>query len=215
MKTSTLILSLGLAAALPATAKEGAIECGNLIYAGTKSSKCFSDEFLTTVQQKTSITTERRFKSLKLASDELFHIPFVIMTGEGDFSLSTKERKNLKKYLHNGGFLVASPSCSNEAWASAFEREIKALLGNDALEDIPADHEIFRTVYTINDLKLSKSTGNARLRGVTHDGKIVVVFSSDGLNDSSNAEGCCCCGGDEIRNAMEMNTNILAYALLH
>ena len=34
------------------------MECGNLIYAGTKTSKCFSDEFLTTVQQKTSISTE-------------------------------------------------------------------------------------------------------------------------------------------------------------
>ncbi|MFM2242397.1 MAG: hypothetical protein RLZ97_1252 [Verrucomicrobiota bacterium] len=207
-----------LALALLATsalAKEGAVECGNLIYAGTKTSNCFSDEFLTTVQQKTSIATERRFKPVKLGSDELYKIPFAIMTGEGDFTLSTTEREHLKKYLESGGFLVASPSCSNAEWAAAFEREIKRLMGNDALKDIPMDHEIFRTIFTIKDLKLAKSTGEARLRGIFHNGKIVVVYSSDGLNDSSNAEGCCCCGGNEIGNAMEINANILAYALLH
>jgi len=215
MKTRTLAILALLAAAPTLHAKEGAVECGNLIYAGTKSSKCFSDEFLTTVQQRTSIATERRFKSVKLASEELFKMPFAIMTGEGGFMLSGTEREHLKRYLENGGFLVASPSCSNREWADAFERQIKRIFGNDALEDVPMDHEIFRTVFNIKDLKLAKSAGEARLRGIFHEDKLVLVFSSDGLNDSSNAEGCCCCGGNEIANAKEMNANILAYALLH
>ena len=199
----------------PLAAKEGAVECGNLIYAGTRTSKCFSDEFLTTVQQKTSIATERRFKAVKLAGDELFKIPFVIMTGEADFNLPTKERDNLKKYLQNGGFLLASASCSNEAWGKSFEREIKSIFGNDCLKDIPLDHEIFRTVFTIKELKLSHTGPTPTLKGITHNGKIVVVYSGEGLNDSSHAENCCCCGGNEIQNALEINANILAYALLH
>ena len=213
MKFHLLILALALAPVL--SAKEGAVECGNLIYAGTKTSKCFSDEFLTTVQQKTSIATERRFKAVKLADDELFKIPFVIMTGEEDFNLPTKERDNLKKYLQNGGFLLASASCSNEAWSKAFEREIKSIFGNDCLKDIPLNHEIFRTIFTVKDLKLSHSGPETLLKGITHNGKIVVVYSAEGLNDSSHAEGCCCCGGNEIQNSMEINANILAYALLH
>jgi hypothetical protein len=213
MKSHISLLALILATALPA--KEGAVECGNLIYAGTKTSKCFSDEFLTTVQQKTSIATERRFKAVKLADDELFKIPFVIMTGEEDFNLPTKERDNLKKYLENGGFLLASASCSNEAWSKAFEREIKSIFGNDCLKDIPMDHEIFRTIFTVKDLKLSHSGPQTLLKGLIHNGKIVVVYSAEGLNDSSHAEGCCCCGGNEIQNSMEINANILAYALLH
>jgi hypothetical protein len=208
-----LLLLLVLTAQL--LAKEGAVECGNLIYAGTKTSKCFSDEFLTTVQQKTSIATERRFKAVKLADDELFKIPFVIMTGESDFNLTAKERENLKKYLENGGFLLASASCSNEAWSKSFEREIKAIFGNGCLKDIPLDHDIFRTVFTVKDLKLSHSGPETLLKGFTHNGKIVIVYSPEGLNDSSHAEGCCCCGGNEIQNSMEINANILAYALLH
>lgn len=211
MKRLALMLSL----TLPLAAKEGAVECGNLIYAGTRTSKCFSDEFLTTVQQKTSIATERRFKAVKLSDDELFKIPFVIMTGESEFNLTVKERENLKKYLQNGGFLLASASCSNESWSKSFEREIKAIFGNDCLKDIPLSHEIFRTVFTIKDLKLSHAGPETLLKGLTHNGKIVVVYSKEGLNDSSHAEGCCCCGGNEIQNALEINANILAYALLH
>ncbi len=210
-----LTLALTLALTPFASAKEGAVECGNLIYAGNRTSRCFSDEFLTTVQQKTSIATERRFKAVKLADEELFTIPFVIMTGEGDFNLTTKERENLKKYLENGGFLLASASCSNRPWGQAFEREIRALFGNDALKDIPITHEIFRTVFTIDKIDLSNPATDSPIRGLTLNGKIVVVYSPEGLNDSSNAEGCCCCGGNEIRNAMQINANILAYALLH
>ena len=211
MKT---ILLLALAFPLSLAAKEGAVECGNLIYAGTKTSRCFSDEFLTTVQQKTSISTERRFKPVKLAGEELFKIPFVIMTGEGDFILTTAERDNLKKYLENGGFLLASASCSNEAWRGAFEREVKRLFGNDSLKDIPMEHDIFKTVFPVKDLKMSHG-GQSSLRGVTLKNKIVLVYSPDGLNDTSHTEGCCCCGGNEINNSMEVNANILAYALLH
>ena len=211
MKT---ILLLALAFPLSLAAKEGAVECGNLIYAGTKTSRCFSDEFLTTVQQKTSISTERRFKPVKLAGEELFKIPFVIMTGEGDFILTTAERDNLKKYLENGGFLLASASCSNEAWRGAFEREVKRLFGNDSLKDIPMEHDIFKTIFPVKDLKMSHG-GQSSLRGVTLKNKIVLVYSPDGLNDTSHTEGCCCCGGNEINNSMEVNANILAYALLH
>ena len=134
------ILSCIALLTLPLLAKEGAVECGNLIYAGTRTSECFSDEFLTTVQQKTSISTERRFKAVKLADEELFKIPFVIMTGAEDFILTSKERENLKRYLENGGFLLASASCSNEAWSQAFEREVKSIFGNDKLQDIPLSH---------------------------------------------------------------------------
>lgn len=188
-----LLPAIALAAALvsPVAAKEGAVQCGNLIYAGTKTSECFSDEFLSNVQQKTSIATERRFKPVKLSSEELFKFPFVIMTGEDDFNLTKKERENLKKYLENGGFMLASPGCSNKAWAAAFRREVKRIFGKDALKDIPMDHGIFKTVYTVKTLKLSHG-GVGKLQGISHNGKLVVAFASDGLNDTSNTEGCCC-----------------------
>jgi hypothetical protein len=213
LRLATTLALLTPAGFVPA--KEGAIQCGMLIYAGTKTSRCFSDEFLSTVQQKTSIATERRFKSVKLASDDLFGFPFVVMTGEGDFTLNQRERENLGKYLTNGGFLLASAGCSNKDWDNAFRREMKRILVGCPLARVPADHALFRTVFPLDQMKLSKSSGEAVLEGVTYNGRLVAVYSSQGLNNTANTSGCCCCGGNEIANSMEVNVNIVAYALLH
>jgi hypothetical protein len=58
----------------PARRRE-AVECANLIYAGTKSSVCFSEQFLSAVASETSINAARKFKPVKLADKEIFRFP--------------------------------------------------------------------------------------------------------------------------------------------
>lgn len=189
-----------------------AIACANLIYAGTRTSVCFSDKFLSVIAKETTISTARKFKPVKLASEELFKYPFAMMTGEGAFTLTDAERTNLRRYLERGGFLLASAGCSSSAWDKSFRREFQIVFPDEELKPIPMDHEIFRTVYTIR--KLKSSGADARLEGLTLAGKIVLIYSSNGLNDTHTMHGCCCCGGSEIVNAQQVNVNILAYALL-
>ncbi len=216
LKIPLILLSLFLAFPLAVgSAKEGIVQCANLIYGPGKTSTCFSDEFLSAVQRETSIVTDRRFKPVKLDSEDLFRYPFAIMTGEGDFSLTPKERTNLATYLSRGGFLLASAGCSNAEWDRAFRREIKAALGVDDLEQLTADHPVFSTVFQIDDLGLNKSEGNGHLEGISREGRLVLIYSADGLNNTANAPGCCCCGGNELTNSLQINVNILAYALLH
>lgn len=198
-----------------AAAKEGVIQCANLIYGGNHTSRCFSDEFLSAVQKETTIATERRFKSVKLTSEELFKYPFAMMTGESEFYFTTNERKNLKKYLASGGFLLASAGCSNKDWDRSFRREMRTMFGKKQLKKIKMDHPIFRTVHRIEKLKLHHPGDVPRLEGIEIGGKIVVIYSPHGLNDTSHTEGCCCCGGNEIENSLEVNVNIFVYALLH
>ena len=214
-RTGRIIAVAVCLAAWQAPAKEGAIQCANLVYGGTQTSRCFSDEFLSAVQRDTTIATERRFRSVKLDSDELFSYPFVLITGEADFFFSRKERENLKKYLESGGFLLASAGCSSKDWDRAFRREFVGLFGKEALKKLPADSPIFRTVHVIEDIKLSHPGEPAFLEGVELNGKLVVVYSPQGLNDTSHTEGCCCCGGNEIVNSQDLNVNIFVYALLH
>ncbi len=190
------------------------IQCANLIYGGTHTSRCFSDEFLSAIQRDSTIKTERRFRTVKLSSDELFQYPFVVMTGEAAFMLTGPERENLKKYLTSGGFLLASAGCSSKEWDRAFRREIRSLFDEKALQKIPIEHPIFRTVHQIESVDLKAKEPNAALEGVEHNGKIVVIYSPHGLNDTANSTGCCCCGGNEIKNSLQLNVNILAYSLL-
>ncbi len=215
MKSLHFLLLLTLLGQVAHAEKEGVIQCANAIYAGNKTSRCFSDNFLTTLQQKTTISTERRFKPVKLDSKELFDFPFIVMTGEGDFRLPQAERDNLAKYLQNGGFLLASAGCSSKQWDQAFRRELKTLLPKHPISPVPLKHALFRTVFQIEKLDLAKSSGTASIEGIEINGRFVCIYSRHGLNDTHHSTGCCCCGGNEIRNAMEINVNIVAYALVH
>ncbi len=210
-----LICMAGSAAAAPF--KDGSnekIKCANLIYGGSKSSVCFSGKFLSTVAKETNCDPDTKFTPVKTASDTLFKYPFAIMTGEGTFSLTVAERKNLKSYLMRGGFLLASAGCSSKPWNVAFRKEIRKIFPDRKLKKIPMDHPIFDTVYKIKSIKL-KEGGSASLEGLEIDGKIVLVYSQEGLNDTGNVKGCCCCGGNEIKNCREINVNVLMYAVTH
>ncbi len=198
-----------------AVAEDKPIQCANLIYGGMHTSRCFSDEFLNAAQKQTTVATERRFRSVKLDADDLFNYPFVLITGEEDFMFSKKERDNLKRYCENGGFLLASAGCSSKTFDRAFRRELKAVFGDDALKEIPKEHAIFRTVTEVKELRLHHADPTARLLGLEKNGKLVIVYSPHGLNDTEHSEGCCCCGGNEISNSLEINVNILVYALCH
>jgi hypothetical protein len=208
------LLSLLFAAAISHAAETtgDAVECANLIYSGTKSSVCFSEEFLSTVASETSINTSRKFKAVKLGEREVFRFPFAVMTGEGAFELTDQERKNLKLYLEKGGFLLASAGCSSKDWGDSFTREMQLIFPDRKMDEVPMTHSIFRTIFDIP--RLDTKQEDAKLFGLTIAGKIVVIYSPDGLNDTTTMHGCCCCGGNEIHNSQKVNANILVYALL-
>lgn len=212
----TVILFIVLLAFTASSADENigdAVECANLIYAGTKSSVCFSEEFLSTVASETSINTSRKFKPVKLGEKEIFRYPFATITGEGAFTLTDEERANLKLYLEKGGFLLASAGCSSKEWGDSFTHEIETIFPDRKLTEVPMDHPIFRTIFEVDRLDMSHG-GVAKLQGLTIGGKIVLIYSPDGLNDTASMHGCCCCGGNEIQDSQKVNANILAYALL-
>jgi hypothetical protein len=208
---SSLFLVL-LLTALGAAERRAVV--GNVVYAGDKTSVCFSDRFLTTVETEGGIPTEKRFRIVHLASRaELDAVPFVIMNGQEAFTLTGDERVNLKRWLDGGGFLLASAGCSSQPWQASFRSEMRELFGAEALREVPRDHALFRTLFTITDFSLSHG-GSARFEGVERDGRLTVLFSPEGLNDTAHTQGCCCCGGNEVRQAEEIVADALAYALV-
>lgn len=189
------------------------IYCGNLIYGDNQTSVCFADTFLADAAKATGLKIDPRFARIALAKDDVFKTPLCVFTGEGNFVLKDSERANLRRYLENGGFIFSSPGCSDSSWNAAFIREIALALPGYQLQEIPMTHEIFSTVTTIRSL--TAKGRNVLLKGITVNGRLALVYSPEGLNNASNAKGCCCCGGAEISQAREVNVNAVAYALLH
>jgi hypothetical protein len=194
---------------------DGIVQVANLVYAGTKSSRCFSDHFLIKAEKETCISTSRRFHAVKLSSDALYDFPLVIMTGEGEFQLSQAERENLRRYVERGGLLLSSAGCSSTEWDRSFRREMATIFPKHPLRPIDMKHPIFHTTYEITKLNTTHGGSPRPLVGVSIAGRLGVVYSQDGLNDTPHTTGCCCCGGNELENAVSINVNILAYALTH
>ncbi|CAN5469557.1 hypothetical protein BH23VER1_BH23VER1_01140 [soil metagenome] len=217
------VLALAMSVAVPAgaglteeqLAEQTRIRCGNLVYSGEQSSVCFADHFLSVVAERTGIDVDPHFSKLRLDNGELFSTPFCIFSGTGSFTLNEAEIENLRKYVTNGGFIVASPGCSDSEWIQSFRRAFKTAFPDHELEKIPMDHTIFSVVNEVTSLNLRKRTGRTELQGLHIDGRLALVFSPDGLNDVARADGCCCCGGAEIAESVQVNVNLFVYSLLY
>jgi hypothetical protein len=195
-------------------AREGEVRIAKLVYAGGKTTVCFADGFLATVERQTKIKVDRRFASVELASEELFNFPFVIFSGEGAFKLSDKEKANLKAYLNRGGFVLASAGCSSAPWAASFESVMREILPDDPMRRIDLKHAVFHTLFDIDRLVAKKASEEPAIYALQRQDRAIVIYSSTGLNDTGNAGGgCCCCGGNELQNAHLINANVLAYVL--
>lgn len=192
------------------------VKCARFVYGKDQPTACFSDVFLAQVQSETNIRTKHQLVPVKLESARIYEHPFAVMTGSGSFILTPDQRMNLKRYLTIGGFLLASPSCSSSDWDRCFRAEIKRLFPELKLQRLPAGHRIFRNVYDIKRLKARKVGRTPQLLGLKIEGRLVMIYSRQGLNDTAETgPSCCCCGGNEILNARQINVNALAYALTH
>ncbi len=190
------------------------IQCGNLVYAANKSSVCFADKFLSDVASQTNLNVGKNFVPVRLDAKDVFNFPFCVWSGEDSFTLTAKDREHLRRYLLNGGFILSSPGCSDTKWDAALRKELKLVFPEHQLVKVPMSHPIFSTVKEIRRLT-DKKGGTTIVEGLEVNGRLVMVYSKDGLNDVANAKGCCCCGGNMIIEAAEVNVNILTYSLLY
>jgi uncharacterized protein DUF4159 len=87
---------------------------------------------------------------LNMSSPELFHCPFIMMTEVGALSLDDAEAKGLREYLLKGGFLWADDFWGSYAW-NVWESQIRRVLpsGMFPIADLPLDHPIFHTMFTL------------------------------------------------------------------
>ncbi len=194
--------------------REGEVRVAKLSFGGGKTTICFAEGFLAQVEQQTRIKLQRSFANVDLASEDMFQFPLLVFSSEGAFVLSDKEKENLKSYLSRGGFLLASAGCSNAAFAGSFDALMKELFPKEPLAKLDMKHPVFHTIHDIDVLLPKKPATDASLFGLERGGRLVLIYSPLGLNDTAHAgSGCCCCGGNELRNAHLVNANILAYTL--
>jgi hypothetical protein len=105
-------------------------------------------QFLTALRRLSIVDAYERDNALVLDDPELRRFPFLYILEVGSMSLSDAEARGLREYLQAGGFLVVDDFWGSWAWAN-FESEMKRVLPDRRIVDVPLDHPVFHVFYDI------------------------------------------------------------------
>ncbi len=100
------------------------------------------------LQQMTSIRADPEGRVVDLTDPELFDYPWIYMVEPGLMELEDEEVSILKRYLLNGGFLMADDFWGEAQWGN-FESEMKRVFPALSFADVPMEHAIFRGVFEL------------------------------------------------------------------
>lgn len=148
--------------------------------------------------------------------DDLFACPFIHMTGHGNVHFTDEEVERMRWYFTHGGFLWAD---DNYGMDQSFRREMRRILPDDELVEVPFDHDIYHQVYDFPKglPKVHEHDGGPpKGYAIFHDGRMVVFYTYDtDIGDGiENAD----VHGDppDVRElAMKTAINVVSYALTH
>lgn len=105
------------------------------------------------IQQVTSIRTDPDGRVLRLTDPLLFDYPWIYMVEPGGLQLKEEEIPILRKYLENGGVLMADDFWGQKQWDN-FERNIKLVLPKREFVELDMTNQLFHCVF---DLKVPKN----------------------------------------------------------
>lgn len=104
---------------------------------------------LNSLIEYTTIPVDPVEKIIDLDSNEIFAYPFCYISGHKLVQFDAQEAANFKKYVLQGGFVFAD-DCNHDIdglFAKSFEAQMNVLFGNDCLQKISKQHEIYRSFF--------------------------------------------------------------------
>lgn len=155
-----------------------------------------------------------RYADVDLGSPDLFRYPFAFLTGHGTIAANASERRNLRQYLENGGFLYVDDDYGLD---TSFRELIKDTFPDEFMVEIPYDHPLFHQVYRFPNgvPKIHEHDNKApQTFGLFIDGRLALVYTyesnlADGWADPSIHNT----PENKRLESLRMGTNILVYAL--
>jgi hypothetical protein len=88
---------------------------------------------------------------VRMTDDALFRCPFTMAADVGTIGLSGEEVSKLRQYLLKGGFLWVDDFWGTAAWQQ-WSSEIKRVLPELPIVDVPPNHPIRRTLFNIDKI---------------------------------------------------------------
>jgi hypothetical protein len=161
-------------------------------------------------------------KDVPLTDPDLMNYPFLYLTGHRDFTFSESEAGALRAFLGNGGFLCADACCGSLAFDIAFRREMKRVLPDHEIKELPTTHPVFSTVHPVEtvtytpQVRVSFKEMNAPyLEGIQVGNETRVIYSRFDIGCGWEGEDHPYAYGVAPGDALKLGINILMYAMTH
>ena len=172
---------------------------------------------------------------LFLDSREIFMAPFVFITTDTAFELTSIERRNLDTYLKAGGFAIidnGDPRQDRSQAESSLRQMLRDTLGAGIhFKPIPTSHPLYHCFFDFNEGppqgaevsmvqtttsgvpgETARNTSMSKpihyLEGIWIDGRLAVVYSNKGY-------GCKWKDFENNEPQLKMGVNLIVYALIH
>jgi len=186
-------------------------------------------QFLTILDRLVDINAYERENAVQLDDPNIRKFPFLYALEVGDMYMSEAEVKGLRGYLLAGGFLMIDDFWGTWEWG-IFESEIKRVLPEYQIIDVPLNHPIFNTVYNIDEIVQVPAINNAQggptwerdgfepvVRGIfDENGRLMVIINWN--TDIGDAWEWAESPYYPLRYstfAIEITVNIIVYAMSH
>src|SRR5437762_13141690 len=97
---------------------------------------------LKAVTRLTNLNVDEHERAIAITDPNLFKYPFLYTSEPEQMVLSDNDAKIMREYLDRGGFWMLDDNWGTFEWA-LMEKQIRKILPNAEIKDIPKDHAIF------------------------------------------------------------------------
>jgi hypothetical protein len=118
-------------------------------------------QFLTVLRRLTNLDAYDSENAVALDDPELRRFPFLYMLEVGYMALTPPEVQGLRSYLLAGGFVFIDDFWGSREWSS-FEQQMRAVLPEYPIVDLPPEHPVFSSFYNIREIVQVPAIGNIR-----------------------------------------------------
>ena len=120
-----------------------------------------TEQFLTIIDRLVDLDAYERENAVRLDDPDLRRFPFLYALEVGYMYMTEPEVNGLRDYLLAGGFLMLDDFWGSAEWAN-FEAEIRRVLPEYPIVEIPLDHPVFTTFYNIDEIVQVPNLYNAQ-----------------------------------------------------
>ena len=143
---------------------------------------------LNSLVEYTNLRVDPTERIVPLADPEMLLAPFCYLSGHKLVEFTEAEKRNFRDYVQRGGFVFVD-DCNHDIdglFARSFEAQMLELFGEDCLQKLPDNHDLYRCFFQFDELPVTSFELNGwgddlvhdYLKAIIIDGRIAVLYSN-------------------------------------